>query len=145
MSADLVGLRKLETGMVDGEGAIILKHELRSLLDELEAVRAAPVAAGAVPDGYVLAPVDAALEMGWAYLDAARASDPGRDWAFSHNGYAAMIAAVPAIPAPLKPVAGDGKLPGTRDDFNLPRNARLDEMIDARIAAQPDAQQTGGK
>lgn len=54
-------------------------------------------------DDFALVPrdPDTALNMGWAYLDAARAAEPGRDWAFSHAGYRAMVAAAPSPrPAP---------------------------------------------
>ena len=45
----------------------------------------------------MLVPADPikAIDMGWAYLDAAREAEPGKDWAFSHAGYRAMIAAAP--------------------------------------------------
>ncbi len=51
-----------------------------------------------IPEGFVLVPADPikAIDMGWAYLDAARDAEPGKDWAFSHAGYRAMIAAAPA-------------------------------------------------
>lgn len=41
----------------------------------------------------VMVPADPAfnLQLGWAYLDAARAAEPDRDWAFSHSGYRALI------------------------------------------------------
>lgn len=63
---------------------------------QVEGYLAAPVVA--VPEGWKLVPLDpaTALNMGWAYLDAARECDPRRDWAFSHAGYAAMLAAAPS-------------------------------------------------
>lgn len=51
-----------------------------------------------IPEGFVLVPADPikAIDMGWAYLDAAREAEPDRSWAFSHAGYRAMIAAAPS-------------------------------------------------
>ena len=50
-----------------------------------------------IPEGFVLVPADPikAIDMGWAYLDAAREAEPGKNWSFSHAGYRAMIAAAP--------------------------------------------------
>lgn len=52
-----------------------------------------------VPAGYKLVPIESwrAVNMGWAYLDAARAASPEKDWAFSHAGYEAMVAAAPTV------------------------------------------------
>jgi len=52
---------------------------------------------------YKLVPVEPALflDMGWAYLDAAREAEPNKEWSFSHAGYKAMLAAAPV------PAAGD--------------------------------------
>jgi len=54
---------------------------------------------------FKLVPVDPihAIDMGWAYLDAARKAEPNRNWAFSHSGYRAMIAAAPVPPLGRKP------------------------------------------
>lgn len=37
------------------------------------------------------------LDMGWAYLDAAREAEPNKSWSFSHAGYKAMLAAAPVL------------------------------------------------
>jgi hypothetical protein len=46
-------------------------------------------------------PIDPAkeLQIGFAYLDAAREDCPDSRWQFSHAGYKAMIAAAPEYPA----------------------------------------------
>ncbi|KQB59323.1 hypothetical protein [Acidovorax sp. SD340] len=49
--------------------------------------------------GWKLVPIEPTLDMGWAYLDAARESEPLRTHSFNHAGYRAMIAATPPIPA----------------------------------------------
>jgi len=46
-------------------------------------------------DGWRLVPVEPTLDMGWAYLDAARESSPEHDHMFNHPGYKAMLAAAP--------------------------------------------------
>lgn len=45
--------------------------------------------------GWKLVPVEPTLDMGWAYLDAAKESEPLRTHSFNHAGYRAMIAAAP--------------------------------------------------
>ncbi|WP_228897784.1 hypothetical protein [Acidovorax sp. Leaf73] len=49
--------------------------------------------------GWKLVPIEPTLDMGWAYLDAARGSEPLRTHSFNHAGYRAMIAAAPPLPA----------------------------------------------
>ena len=49
--------------------------------------------------GWKLVPIEPTLDMGWAYLDAARESEPLRTHSFNHAGYRAMIAAAPPLPA----------------------------------------------
>jgi len=44
---------------------------------------------------FVLVPREPTLEMGWAYLEAARKASPHIDHAFNHPGYRAMLAAAP--------------------------------------------------
>ena len=55
-----------------------------------------------IPEGYALVPVDPikAIDMGWAYLDAAREAEPSKSHSFSHAGYRAMIAAAPTVDIP---------------------------------------------
>lgn len=60
--------------------------------------------AGGVVDGWKLAPKEPTLHMGWAYLDAARESDPLRTHTFNHAGYRAMLAAAPTPPAQPNPL-----------------------------------------
>jgi hypothetical protein len=50
-----------------------------------------------VPEGWQLVPLNPAkfLDMGFAYIDAARESEPNIRWAFSHAGYKAMLNAAP--------------------------------------------------
>jgi len=55
-----------------------------------------------VPEGWKLVPMEPTLEMGWAYLEAARVASPHIDHAFNHPGYRAMLAAAPSTP----PAAG---------------------------------------
>lgn len=45
------------------------------------------------PAGWVPMPAEPTLEMGWAYLDAAREQDPLSKHIFNHAGYRAMVAA----------------------------------------------------
>jgi hypothetical protein len=54
--------------------------------------------ASRVPEGWQLVPLNPAkfLDMGFAYIDAARESEPNMRWAFSHAGYKAMLSAAPA-------------------------------------------------
>lgn len=49
------------------------------------------------PQGWKLVPVEPTLDMGWAYLDAARADDPrgAEELRFSWPGYRAMLNAAP--------------------------------------------------
>ncbi|MFN4121308.1 hypothetical protein [Acidovorax sp.] len=59
-----------------------------------------PLYLGAAPptaqaEGWRLVPVEPTLAMGWAYLDAARESEPGKTHTFNYAGYRAMIAAAP--------------------------------------------------
>jgi hypothetical protein len=84
--------------------------------------------APSAPEGWHLVPAspDVALEMGWAYLDAARAASPKQRWAFSHAGYRAMIAAAPNPP---------------EGDWTLVRTAAEDAVIVA-IEAMVDQQLT---
>ncbi len=56
--------------------------------------------------GWKLVPIEPTLDMGWAYLDAARESEPLRTHSFNHAGYRAMIAATPPIPASEAKEAG---------------------------------------
>jgi hypothetical protein len=70
-----------------------------SFVDKLERFANLAFAAGQaskVPEGWKLVPVEPTLDMGWAYLDAARESTPDNDHCFSHSGYRAMIAAAPS-------------------------------------------------
>ena len=65
---------------------------------ELRLIRYAKAAwqaaiAHAVPEGYVVVPVEPTLELGWAYIDAANADDPKQKAVFNWAGYRAMIAA----------------------------------------------------
>lgn len=88
------------------------KPEMNEMVQNVTPLYAAPVAqqadhfpdAGkmiqAVPDGYKLVPVKPTLEMGWAYLDAAKRRTPDKDHVFSHDGYRAALAAAPEAPAP---------------------------------------------
>lgn len=46
-----------------------------------------------IPEGMALVPIEPTLDMGWAYLDAARESSPECEYVFSHPGYRAMIKA----------------------------------------------------
>lgn len=55
---------------------------------------AAPAQAPA--PGWVSVPAEPTLDMGWAYLDAARESEPLKQHSFNHAGYRAMIAAAPS-------------------------------------------------
>lgn len=52
-----------------------------------------------IPEGYVLVPIDPikAIDMGWAYLDAAREAEPNKTHSFSHAGYRAMVDAAPKV------------------------------------------------
>lgn len=59
---------------------------------------AAPQPAAAA--GWVMVPADPTLDMGWAYLDAARESEPFKTHSFNHDGYRAMLKAAPLPPAP---------------------------------------------
>jgi hypothetical protein len=76
-------------------------------LDERARKALAAQAAQAVSEGWRLAPVRPTLDMGWAYLDAARADDPGREHSFNWAGYRAALAAAPSAPAavPMSPIA----------------------------------------
>ncbi|HEX8594206.1 MAG TPA: hypothetical protein VF682_13140 [Pseudomonas sp.] len=69
----------------------------------------------------VMVPADPALNLnlGWAYLDAAREAEPGRNWAFSLPGYRALIAAYQTAPA-----AGGqtSSLNGKPDDYESRRS-----------------------
>lgn len=79
------------------------------------------------PEGMVMVPKEPTLDMGWAYLDAATASDPLRTHSFNHAGYRAMIAAAPAQPVakPLKVFSkGPWTFRETGQDFS---GADLDE------------------
>lgn len=65
-----------------------------------------------IPDGYVLVPVDSikAIDMGWAYLDAAREAEPEKSHSFSHAGYRAMVAAAPPAEFPAYDEAKEREL-----------------------------------
>lgn len=65
-----------------------------------------------IPKGYVLVPVDSikAIDMGWAYLDAAREAEPEKSHSFSHAGYRAMIAAAPPVEIPAYDEAREREL-----------------------------------
>jgi hypothetical protein len=54
----------------------------------------------AVAAGWVMVPADPTLDMGWAYLDAARESEPFKTHSFNRDGYRAMLKAAPLPPAP---------------------------------------------
>lgn len=56
-----------------------------------------------IPEGFVLVPVEPikAIDMGWAYLDAAREAEPNKIHSFSHAGYRAMVAAAPPVELPV--------------------------------------------
>lgn len=56
----------------------------------------APLMGAAGDAGWVMVPKEPTLAMGWAYLDAARESEPLRTHLFNHDGYRAMIAAAPS-------------------------------------------------
>ena len=55
-----------------------------------------PLMGAAGDAGWVMVPKEPTLAMGWAYLDAARESEPLRTHLFNHDGYRAMIAAAPS-------------------------------------------------
>lgn len=83
----LAECRKIQfNAQVDGTG-----------LQELTPLYAAPQPAVA---GWVMVPADPTLDMGWAYLDAARESEPFKTHSFNHDGYRAMLKAAPLPPAP---------------------------------------------
>ena len=65
-----------------------------------------------IPEGFVLVPVDSikAIDMGWAYLDAAREAEPNKSHSFSHAGYRAMLAAAPAVDIPAYDEAKEREL-----------------------------------
>ena len=65
-----------------------------------------------IPEGFVLVPADPikAIDMGWAYLDAAREEEPNKSHSFSHAGYRAMIAAAPAADIPAYDEAKEREL-----------------------------------
>ncbi|OYD50668.1 hypothetical protein [Acidovorax kalamii] len=76
---------------------------MRAYVDADRAARApadsVTAPAGGVVDGWKLAPKEPTLHMGWAYLDAAKESDPLRTHTFNHAGYRAMLAAATTPPA----------------------------------------------
>ena len=103
-NATLERLREWER---DGE---LLERVWGTLVDQeteigqLRAAARAPADSGAAPaggvaDGWKWAPEEPTLQMGWAYLDAARESEPLRTHTFNHAGYRAMLAAAPTPPA----------------------------------------------
>ena len=65
-----------------------------------------------IPEGFVLVPADPikAIDMGWAYLDAAREAEPNKSHSFSHAGYRAMIAAAPSVDIPAYDEAKEREL-----------------------------------
>lgn len=65
-----------------------------------------------IPEGFVLVPVDSikAIDMGWAYLDAAREAEPNKIHSFSHAGYRAMDAAAPPVEIPAYDEAKERQL-----------------------------------
>lgn len=68
--------------------------------DEYEQLRTMRAASAGVPEGWRLVPDEPTIDMGWAYIDAARESNPEKSFTFSHPGYLAMLAAAPAALAP---------------------------------------------
>jgi hypothetical protein len=93
-------------------------------VDERARKAIAAQAAQAVPQGWMLVPVEPTLDMGWAYLDAARADDPGREHIFNWEGYRAALAAAPSAPAAQgEPSEGlECKCPTAGPDY-CPRHA----------------------
>jgi hypothetical protein len=99
-------LRRLNQSEREGwRHADELEQERKRLHAEIADLRAHLVAVGAcgaVPlmgagdAGWVMVPKEPTLSMGWAYLDAARESEPLRTHLFNHDGYRAMIAAAPS-------------------------------------------------
>lgn len=65
-----------------------------------------------IPEGFVLVPADPikAIDMGWAYLDAAREAEPNKSHSFSHDGYRAMVAAAPPVELPAYDEAKEREL-----------------------------------
>ncbi len=88
---------KLETkAVVQIQGALVSRIDQHCAAQVAQAMQARVK----VPEGWHLVPASpvVAMEMGWAYIDAARAESPNQRWAFSHAGYRAMIAAAPLPP-----------------------------------------------
>lgn len=59
---------------------------------------------------FKLVPVEPTLDMGWAYLDAARDAQPDKNFSFSIPGYRAMLAAAPTLPQPIYDEAKEREL-----------------------------------
>lgn len=59
---------------------------------------------------FKLVPVEPTLDMGWAYLDAARDAQPDKNFSFSIPGYRAMLAAAPTPPQPIYDEAKEREL-----------------------------------
>jgi hypothetical protein len=74
----------------------------------IELVRKFAAPQPAVAAGWVMVPADPTLDMGWAYLDAARESEPLKTHSFNHEGYRAMLKAAPIPPAPSTEGEGNG-------------------------------------
>jgi hypothetical protein len=100
----------------DKTGAVVLPELIKRAADVVEGLHGEPLPgampvrvqklkaaleslnASRVPEGWQLVPLNPAkfLDMGFAYIDAARESEPNMRWAFSHAGYKAMLSAAPA-------------------------------------------------
>lgn len=82
-----------------------------------------------VPEGFVLVPTDPikAIDMGWAYLDAAREAEPNKSHSFSHAGYRAMIAAAPTVDLPAYDEAKERELFELEFEKPLSANFAVDE------------------
>jgi hypothetical protein len=80
-----------------GQFALSERDDLLSTIAE-QAREIARLNVSRVPEGWQLVPLNPAkfLDMGFAYIDAARESEPNMRWAFSHAGYKAMLSAAPA-------------------------------------------------
>lgn len=87
---------------LDYDTALEAARELVRLSAENEALNSK--LAQRVPAGMALVPCEPTLDLGWAYLDAARNDDPHREHAFNWAGYRAMIAAALEQHAKAQPV-----------------------------------------
>ena len=59
---------------------------------------------------FKLVPAEPTLDMGRAYLDAARDAQPDKNFSFSIPGYRAMLAAAPTLPQPIYDEAKEREL-----------------------------------